>query len=77
MPHPILWERGHLSSPDDDLLTHGISRKSTQAMPPSIVEDQRDRFSQALTRLRLGLSLPVGTRDLGAIRDEPLAVIAR
>src|SRR5439155_25544818 len=66
--------RGHLASPDDDLLTDGIPRQPAEAIAAPVIEDQRYGIRQAPSRLGLGQALTIRPRDLGTIGDVPFPV---
>src|SRR5207245_1681840 len=57
-----------------DGLAERIRRHSAKSVGAAVFKDQGDGVGQTLLRFVLGSTLPVGSRNLRAVRHEPVAV---
>jgi hypothetical protein len=58
----------------DDLLANGIGGHARQSLFAPVFKDELDGVREALAALLNRPALAVGTGDLGAVADEPLAI---
>ena len=63
------------SSLNSDSVTYRIWWETSKTVFTSVFEDKSDRLGQVLPRFFFRLPLPICTRDLGTVGNEPGAVL--
>ena len=60
---------------DDNCLANGAFGNTTKRVVPAVLKDERDSFAKVRPCVCLGVTLPICSRNLRAVRDEPIAVL--